>query len=142
MALADDVRSLTARTLTALDASHDYYTYSKRVWRLLQQVVKEGRQFTFRNLATGSRVDQTELLGQSQVFITEYLTSFTFQHFVLLFEEFFFELLRCWLTVHPGRLSRKQVEMATILNAPDKNAVIVSVVDRELNELKYKRLSD
>jgi hypothetical protein len=42
MALADDIQALTDRTLSALAASHDYYTYTKRVWRLLQQIVKDG----------------------------------------------------------------------------------------------------
>ncbi len=142
MALADDIQALTTRTLSALEVSHDYYTYTKRVWRLLQQVVKEGRKFTFRNLATGTKVDEQALLGRVQLYVTDYLTSSTFQHFVALFEDFFFALLRCWLAAYPGSLSKKQVEMGAVLKAPDKSALILTVVDRELNELKYERLAD
>lgn len=36
MALADEIQCLATRTLYSLDASHDYYTYTKRVWRLLR----------------------------------------------------------------------------------------------------------
>src|SRR5438552_16590591 len=97
MALADDIQALTTRTLSALHASHDYHTYTKRVWRLLQQIVKEGRKFNFRNPATGTRVDEQGLLGRTQLYIADYLMSATFQHFVSLFEDFFFELLRNWL---------------------------------------------
>jgi len=97
MALADDIQALTTRTLSALEASHDYYTYTKRVLRLLQQIVKEGRKFTFRNLTTGTRVDEQVLLGRAQLYVTDYLMSSTFQHFVSLFEDFFFELLRSGL---------------------------------------------
>src|SRR5579885_33058 len=114
MDLADEMQALANRTLSALDESHDYYTYTKRVWRLLQQIVREGRRFTFRNLTTGTRVDEQVLLGRAQRYVTDYLTSFTFQHFVSLFEDFFFGLLRSWLAAYPGSLSRKQVEMSAI----------------------------
>ena len=142
MALADDIQVLTTRTLSALEASHDYYTYTKRVWRLLQQIVKEGRKFTFRNLTTGTRVDEQVLLGRAQLYVTDYLMSSTFQHFVSLFEDFFFELLRFWLAAYPASLSKKQVEMGAVLKAPDKSAIVLTVVDKELNELKYERLAD
>jgi len=34
------------------------------------------------------------------------------------------------------------VDVATVLNAPDRTAIVLTVVDRELNELKYERLAD
>jgi hypothetical protein len=142
MPLADEIQALANRTLSALDASHDYYTYTKRVWRLLQQIVKEGRTFTFRNLTTGTRVDEQVLLGRAQLYITDYLISSTFQHFVSLFEDFVFGLLRSWLAAYPGSLSRKQVEVSAVLKAPDKAAIVLAVVDRELNELKYECVAD
>src|SRR5437870_10802543 len=101
MALGDDIQALTTRTLSALKASHDYYTYTKRVWRLLQQIVKEGRKFTFRNLTTGTRIDEQVLLGRAQPYVT-YLMLSTFQQFIALFEDFFFGLLRYWLAVYPS----------------------------------------
>src|SRR6266849_6505446 len=142
MALADNIQDLMSRTLSALDASHDYYTYTKRVWRLLQQIVKEGRKFTFRNPTTGTKVDEQVLFGRAQLYVTEYLMSSTFQHFVSLFEDFFFGLLRHWLTAYPASLSKKQLEMGTVLSSPDKAAIVSTVVDKELNELKYERLAD
>jgi hypothetical protein len=142
MALPDDIQALTIRTLSALGASHDYYTYTKRVWRLLPQIVKEGRKFAFRNPTTGTRVDEQVLLGRAQHYVADYLMSSTFQHFVSLFEDFLFELLRYWLATSPGNLSKRQIEMRAILNAPDKIAIILTVVDKELNELKYERLAD
>jgi hypothetical protein len=117
-------------------------TTTKRVWRLLQRNVKEGLQFSFRNLTTGTKVDEQVLLGRAQLYVTDYLTSSTFQHFVSLFEEFFFGLLRLWLLAYPGSLSKKQVEMGTILGAPDVNWIVSNVVDRELNERKYERVTD
>jgi hypothetical protein len=112
------------------------------VWRLLQQIVKEGRKFTFRNLTTGTRVDEQVLLGRAQLYVTDYLTSSTFQHFVSLFEDFLFGLLRHWLAAYPGSLAKKQIDVGAVLKAPDRSAIILAVADKELNELKYERLAD
>jgi hypothetical protein len=142
MALDDEIQALATRTVSALEASHDYYTYTKRVWRLLQQVVKEGRTFSFRNLTTGTRVDENVLLERAQRYITDYLVASSFQHFVSLFEDFVFGLLRSWLAAYPAGLSSKQIDMAGVLAAPDKGAIVLLIVDKELNDLKYKRLAE
>jgi hypothetical protein len=68
--------------------------------------------------------------------------SSTFQHFVSLLEDFFFELLRFWLAAYPASLSKKQVEIGAVLKASDKSEIVLTVVDKELNELKYERLAD
>lgn len=142
MALADDIQGLTNRTLSALSAGHDYHTYTKRIWRLTGQLVKEGRSFSFRNVATGSRLAERELLDRLNVYLTDYLIPSTFQGFVSRFEDFYFGLLRCWLTAHPGSLSRKHVEMRLVLAAPDKTAIIALMIEKELNEIKYARVAD
>lgn len=142
MALKEDIRDLAARTLGALNQSHDYFTYSKRVWTFPRKVVKQGGNFTFRNLATGSRVNEQTLLELEPLYLTGYLLPASFQQFVSLFEDFFFDLLRLWLTAHPSSLARKQLELGTVLKAPDKDAIVLTVVDKELNELKYDRLAE
>jgi hypothetical protein len=142
MSLADEIQALTSRTLSALAASHDYFTYTQSMWRLLPEIVQEGRKFTFRNLSTGTQADEQLLLGLAQPYVADYLMSSTFQHFVSLFEDFFFEFLRGWLAAYPDSLSRKQVEMGAVLKAPDKTAIVLTVVDKELNELKYQRLEE
>ena len=141
-ALANDIRELANRTMAALDASHDYYTFTKRMWRLLQKVVAEGRTFSFRNRATGSKVSEQTLMGRAELYVADYLRSSTFQDFVSRFEDFFFQLLRLWLAAYPASLSRKNVEMATVLKAPGKDAIVLTVIDKELNELKYERVAD
>lgn len=141
MALADDIQTLTTRTLSELAESHDYYTFTKRVWRLLQEVVDEGRKLAYLNPTTGTRVDEHVLLVRSQRFVAGNLASSSFQHFVSLFEDFIFELLRLWLAAYPASLSKKQVEIGGS-EGTDKNAIVLSVVDKELNELKYERLAD
>lgn len=142
MALADDLRKLRDYSLAALDASHNYYAHSQAVWHLLDVSVTEGRKFTLHNPTTGLHVDEQSLLDLSSKYLANYLRAFTFQHFVSLFEDFFFDLLRLWLAAFPGSLSAKQIDFGTILQAPDKAAITLAVVDRDLNELKYKRVAD
>ncbi|HEX5445011.1 MAG TPA: hypothetical protein VFW87_14330 [Pirellulales bacterium] len=142
MSLADDIRKIEGCALVGLDSSHDYHTYTKRVWRLVQEIANEGRTFSYRNPATGTKVDEQSLLGRSQLYITEYLTASTFQQFVLLFEDFVFDLLRSWLAAYPASFSSKQVSMAEVLKAPDISAIVSAAIDKELNDLKYKRVAE
>src|SRR5262249_22584128 len=95
-----------------------------------------------RNLTTKTSVDQDALAGLAQHYVRHYLTSFTFQHFVSLFEAFFFDLLRLWLAAYPRNLAKKQIDLGTILDAPDRETVILAIVDKELNELKYERVAE
>ena len=142
MPLRDEIQRLGWNSLTALDESHDYYTFTKRVWRFVDRVVREGRRFSFRNINTGTRVDQHLLLERSQRYETRYLTSSAFQHFVTVFEDYLFGLLRAWLAAYPASLSKKQIEFGTLLKAGQVDLVVRSVVDKELNELKYERVAD
>jgi len=141
MALADDLRALADRSLAALNEGHNYFTFSKRVWQLLQKDTKKGRKVSFHNPATGAKVDEEKLYVLAPHYVAEYLRTSTFQHFVSLFEDFFFDLLRLWLAAYPGSLAKKQIEFGTVLQAPDKATVTFAVVDRELNELKYERVA-
>jgi hypothetical protein len=142
MAMADEIRDLATRSLTALNAGHDYYAHTKTVWRLMQQAVKAGRTFVVRNMATGTVVNEEALLGLAQQYITEYQASFSFQHFVSLLEDWLFDLLRLWLLGYPNSLAKRAIEFSVVLDAADKAAITLAVVDKELNELKYRKVAE
>ncbi|MCX7012109.1 MAG: hypothetical protein NTW86_06010 [Candidatus Sumerlaeota bacterium] len=142
MALADDIERIKNHALLALDGSHDYYTHTKRIWRLLQEDIRDGRRVEFRNRTTGTRADGQSLLALAQRYLTVYLIPSSFQHFVSLFEDFFFDLLRVWLVAHAESLSKKQVEFGSVLRASDKAAIVSMVVDRDLHDLGFKRVDE
>ncbi len=142
MDLAKEIQELAVRTRESLNSSHDYFVHTKRVWRLMRETVNEGRKFNFQNKLTGTDVDERELVGRSRRYLKTYLRSATFQHFVGLFEDFFFDFLRLWLATYPGSLAKKTLEFNTVLKAADKDAIVLHVVDKELNELKYERIAD
>lgn len=72
-----------------------------------------------------------------------YFFAMVHEHQVALFEHLFFDELRLLLLHQPKHLSRKkQIDYGTVLDATDKEQLLWSIVDRELNELKYKNVRE
>lgn len=55
--------------------------------------------------------------------MAEQLAEATFQQFIAIFENYFFDLLRLWLMAYPQSLVGKKVDFKAILDAPDKDAI-------------------
>jgi hypothetical protein len=139
MALADDIRALRDRVLADLNAAHDYFMDTKYAWVVVENAIVAGQAFTNRNVTTGTVTTQADLRGKIRGYVAEQLTEATFQQFVSIFENFFFDLLRLWLLAYPQSLAAKQVDFKAVLEAPDKDAITLLVVNKELNELLYER---
>jgi hypothetical protein len=142
VSLAILIPDLSNRIQADLRAGFDYYGHTKYTWQLVQDLADGGREFTIRNTDTGTVVDATELARLSPGYVTIYLAEAVSQHFVSLFEDFVFELLRSWLSAYPAGIpnkDKKPVDLAMVIDAPDKAAIIEVVIDRELNALKYER---
>jgi hypothetical protein len=138
--IIDDLNALAGRAHRDLDAMHDFFAHSGEVWYLFNTSVAEGRTLTFTNSATGTTANQDDLVRLSNRYLDEYPAAFTFQRFVSIFETFVFDLLRLLLAHNPRRLGKKQVAFEAVLAAPGREAIILAVIDKELNELKYERL--
>lgn len=139
MSLGDDIRAVAERADRDLNAAHDYFEHSRLVWRFFESSPGAEEHPAYTNRATSTTVTRDDLVQLSQNYTREYLTVFTFQKFVSLFEGFVFDLLRLVLVHNPRQLAKKQVEFSAILNAADRDQVILAVVNKELNELKYER---
>ena len=122
-----------------LNAAHNYYTDTKFAWRIVHKVVQSGRTFSIRNTTTGTVTTQADLASKTRGYVAEQLTEATFQQFVSIFENYFFDLLRLWLMAYPQNLIGKKVDFKAILDAPDKDAIISLVVSKELNDILYER---
>lgn len=73
----------------------------------------------------------------------KYFFSLVHQQQVSLFENLFFDLLRILLLDRPERLSKKkQIEYEAIFSSQTKEEIIWKLVDRELNEIKYKNVTE
>jgi hypothetical protein len=104
--------------------------------------VRRGTSITFGNIHTGTAIQAAELPALARSYIKSYLAESVFQHFVAVFEDFVFELLRLWLSAYPAGIphkGQKTVDLAMVIDAPDRDAIIGAFIDRELNALKYER---
>jgi hypothetical protein len=155
MAITDQLRDLASRILDSLARGSNYHEHTKLAWRLVQTIVAEGRSIDFENTDTGDQADGPALAGLSQGYVTGYLAESVFQHYVALFEEYTFELVGLWLMAYPQGIvgldedkdddklkrSDKTVPLSFILENPDRDSILRAVVDRELDRLKYRRVT-
>ncbi|MBU2640952.1 MAG: hypothetical protein KJ889_04035 [Gammaproteobacteria bacterium] len=73
----------------------------------------------------------------------KHFLSLVHQHQVALFEHLFFDMLRLLLTDQPLRLpGKRQIEYSVIVAANTKDEIISNLIERELNEIKYKSVGD
>jgi hypothetical protein len=139
MALAADITALRDRALADLSAAHDYYTDTKIAWDIVRRFIDSGQTLSVRNMTTGTVTTHVELAGKSRGYVAEQLAEATFQQFISIFENYFFDLVRLWLTAYPKSLSGKKVDFKDVLDAPDKDAITARVVSKEVNEILYDR---
>ena len=139
MALADDIRALRDRALADLNAAHDYYADTKTAWRIVHKAVQGGQMFSIRNMVTGTATTHADLAGKAERYVAEQLAEATFQQFISIFENYFFDFLRLWLIAYPQSLIGRKVDFKAVLDAPDKEAITLLVVNKELNEISYDR---
>ncbi len=144
MAITDDIINLAARTKEDLDKLSDYQADTQLVWGVLRLWDRVGKTVKSVNIATGTAGDQKDLLQRYQDYYeSEYLLKLPFQHVVTLFEAFLFDLLRLLLTDDPRRLTRqgKKIDVSEVIQTTDRGALIALIVDRELNEIQYDKIS-
>jgi hypothetical protein len=139
MALADELRVLRDRALADLNEAFDYYTDTKIAWEIVRQVIAAGHTLSIRNTTTGTVTTQADLAGKARGYVAEQLAEATFQQFISIFENFFLDLLRLWLMTYLQSLSARKVDFQAVLDAPDKQAITMLVVNKELSDVLYDR---
>lgn len=137
MPLANEVRALRDRVLADLRAAHDYYTDAKIAWKIVRNVVKAGNRFTIRNVITGTVTSEADLVSKARGYVAEQLAEATFQQFISIFESFLFDLLQLWLTAYPRSMQGKKVDLQTVLDEPDKDAIIQFAIRKEVTDVLY-----
>ena len=142
MALADQIVQLRDAVLAELDAVRDYYANTRTAWRFVQYYVERGETAGFQTATEGDALSERDITEKADYYVAKYLTASTFQQFVSLFEDFLFGVMRQWLMAYPQRLARKQIPFSLVLDATELNDLRLAAVDRELNELNYKKLRE
>ena len=142
MPLAHAIRDLADRIQSDLAAGRNYFEHTKIVWRIARELADQGQAVELPILETGTILTAAEMAARAENYVASYLAESVFQHFVALFEDFVFELLRLWLSAFPGGIpnkDQKPVRLATVIDAPDRATILAVIIDGELNALKYER---
>jgi len=139
MLLADKIGEIRGQTLTALDASHDFYSHTKNVWRMTQRMVEQGREIAFRNLETGNVIDEKDIPVLAQRYVSGYLASATFQQFIAQFETYIFKFLKIWLNQYPHKYADRKISFQEIINSSSKDEIVEKVIDKNLKTLAYSQ---
>jgi hypothetical protein len=140
--IVDDLQSIARRTNSDLDSVHDFFAHSKTVWQSFRLFVNTGQTTSSPNPATGTSIDQTELLALAPKYTYEYLATFTFRQFVSTFESFFFAFFHRLLQHNPRSYAKSQLDLDTVLKAKDRDEIISAVLMKQLNNLKYENIRD
>ncbi len=139
MPLADDIRALLDRVLTDLNAAYDYYTDTIIAWDIANQAIAAGHVLSIQNRVTGTMTTQDNLAAKGRGYVAEQLVEATFQQFISIFENFFFDILRLWLLAYPQSLGQKKLDFQAVLDSPDKDAITLLIVNKEVNDIAYDR---
>ena len=104
---------------------------------------------------TGTDTDGPALSVLSRGYVSGYLAESLFQHYVSLFEDYTFALIGHWLMAYPQGIvgldddkgdeklkkTDKLVPMSFIIDNEDRDRILRAVIERELDRLKYRRLT-
>ena len=142
MPVTDDLRGIAKRANGELDAVHDFFVHSKAVWRSFVLFVNDGYRTEVDNAATGTRIDQDELVRLAPQYTQAYLATFTFRQFVSAFETFLFEFLHRLLKHNPWQFARSTLEFQAVLEANSRDEIISGILRVKLNELRYGPLRE
>lgn len=152
MAAADEIRELTRRTGEELRRTSRYFEHTRDAWQAVTMLVDEGSPIQFTDSQTGAGMNGKDLAELSAGYIAGYLTESVFQHYITLFEEYTFGLLAAWLAEFPkgiagldddgAKAGEKTVPLSFVVDNPDRDGILRAVIDRELDRLKYRRLTE
>ncbi len=151
--LIESLESLRSRVITDFCAVMEFKLYTDLAYILSGEYTKSipGGEFIidypaiapFLSLAPNI-INPYELPHRLEQAKNSYLLLLVHQQQVAIFENSFFDILRTLFIDQPLRLPNKQrqIEYSIIINAQDKDEIIFALIEKEINEIKYKNVKD
>ena len=138
--LADRVRARRDRAIADLGAIYDYHTDMIAAWTVASAEFAAGRGVLYPNRpVTNTPVTAADLLARTHNYLAVRHTQATFLSVLGAFEEYLADLLRIWLTAYPRSMGENQVKVRTIVDLPDKDAILAAIVDQELRAVTFDK---
>lgn len=140
MSITDEIDVLAMRTRNSLDDLLDFGANIHTIWKHFKLSVDEGHALRSTNPITRTQVDERDLVRLYSRYRTTYIRGLGFVQVTTVLEAFLFDFLLLLLANDPRHFApKKQIEVGVALSAPDRQALILLIAERELNELKYDR---
>lgn len=151
--LVDDLRSIKKIIIDSFRDAMEFKAFTDLSYVLateFAQIPRNNRKFVLSHSKYGAAVglsDQviaiSDMPNHFSTTKNKYFFSLIHQQQVSMFESLFFDIIRIILIDKPERLSKKkQIDYESILSSDTKEEIIVKLIDRELNEIKYKNVSN
>jgi len=111
-------------------------------YQLFIESVKKGSKYTATGLLNKT-FNQDYIKQKIESYEKEYLIKLVFQHCVSIFEFWFYDILKIILKDNENRINQKRkIDVSTILSAHSIEDLKNIIVETELNELTYKKLTE
>jgi hypothetical protein len=129
-----------------LNDLHDDYHHTSKLWKMLRvEVQRYGKQVTFQNSNTGTRVDGVQLAGRTGAALRR-LNEQTFKDIIAQFELFTSDLLRLWLTAHISLVEGKALNIRTLFASNSlqdlRQSALQEAVESTILKRAYSRPAD
>ena len=132
------ISALTKKSVEELDDIYGFVAYNNLVYKLYGDSVVNGFTITAELPHLNQSIDQNALRDKLDHYSKTYLRELGFQLSASVFEVWLFDVLRI-LLINPNRLNKKRkVDVADVISAKSIEDLKRSVIDAELNEIRYK----
>jgi hypothetical protein len=143
MAIITDIKALQDRTVSQLDQVYHFDAHTIWAYQVTEEAVRKDPRGDLITPTTESKHSPEEVLSFLDDYKSRYLHALSFLHTTAIFEAFIFDFARLLLKNQPRLLSgTKKIDVDLVLTSPDYSSLILSIADKELNELKYAKVAD
>ena len=144
--LASNITTLRNDRIQKLSDLHDDYHHTSKLWKMLRiEVQRYGKQVTFQNANTGTRVNGAQLADRTGAALRR-LNEQSFKDIIAQFELFAFDLLRLWLTAHVPLVEGKALSIKTLFASTSlqdlRKAALLEAVESTILKRAYGRPAD
>jgi len=117
----------------------DFRMYTWFSYITFDDAVKNGLKRSTTQGPTGKTYDQDAINAKFKIYAETFLPQLSFQNTVSIFESWLFDVLRHLLS-DKNRLNKKRrIEVAEIITSNSLDELVASIIESELNEIKYKK---
>lgn len=136
------IRDITNLSLDQMEETFEFRVFTQFSYLIFDEAVKNGLKRSTHLSPTGKYYEQDAINAKMKRYHDTFLPQLGFQNSVTIFESWLFDVLRHLLS-DKNRLNKKRrIEVSEIVTHNSLDELFKSIIESELNEIKYKKPSD